>query len=56
MTVDPYAVGYAQGVADASARLIGVVAARLGDTDPIIDTMVLAIGRLIGDDRYDEVE
>lgn len=37
---------YLQGVADAGAALIGVVAAQLGHDHPLIDQMVKRLGRL----------
>lgn len=52
---DPaFLLGWAQGVADAGARLTGVVAGALGPDDPLVDRMVVALGRLVGDDRYRE--
>lgn len=44
-----YAAGYTQGVADLSARLVGVVANHLGTTDPddpLIRRMVEVIGQV----------
>lgn len=43
---DPYAVG----VAVAGARLVGVVAAELGEDHPVIARMVVAIGELVPDE------
>lgn len=43
-----YLVGYMQGVADAGARLIGVVAAELGHDHPLMDRMVERLGQLAG--------
>lgn len=45
--VDAFILGWAQGVADTGARLVGVVAADLGQDHPVVDRMVLAIGRLV---------
>lgn len=42
-----YRVGWAQGVADAGARLIGVVAAELGPDHELVDRMVLRLGQLM---------
>ena len=42
---------YLQGLADAGAALIGVVAAEFGYTHPVIDRMVERLGQLSEPDR-----
>lgn len=41
-----YRGGWQQGVADASAKLVGCVAAELGHDHPLIDKLVLRLGSL----------
>jgi hypothetical protein len=48
---DAFAVGWMTGVAEASARLIGVVAAELGHDHPLVDRMLYRIGSIVGEDR-----
>jgi hypothetical protein len=43
---DAYTAGYMQGVADAGARLIGAVAAELGQDHPLVDKLVVRLGGL----------
>jgi|KBSMisStaDraftv2_1062788.scaffolds.fasta_scaffold421720_2 hypothetical protein len=45
-----YLAGYAQGLADAGARLIGVVANELGTDHPLVERMVMRLGSLVPDD------
>jgi hypothetical protein len=44
-----FRLGWMQGVADAGARLIEVVASRLGQDDPVVEAMVERLGDLVGE-------
>lgn len=41
-----YLQGWLDGSARVAARLIGMVAAEFGDTHPVIERMVIALGEL----------
>jgi hypothetical protein len=41
-----YRMGWTQGVADTGAQLVAVVAAELGHDHPLVDRVVMRLGRL----------
>jgi hypothetical protein len=41
-----YLAGFAEGVAQAGARLVAVVAGELGPEHPLVDRMVLRLGQV----------
>ena len=43
-----YVIGYLQGVADATARVVGVVAVEHGQDSPAIERIMIRIGELVG--------
>jgi hypothetical protein len=46
---EEWLAGYTQGLADAAAQLVAVVAGELGPDHPLVDRMVARLGRLAGD-------